>query len=149
MGKYTVNLKYTSIVADENIPSEVVNALRGLGADVYAISERRKGLKDPEVWRIAMQKGAVLLTRDKGYLPQLTLEEIMYGPGVVEYATRGLTKENELSAAYIMQHVIGWLFQTGNHRAHEYIRVALEGITQTKRQLHGQEKGRRKRKGLP
>ena len=55
------------IVADENIPSLVVEALRGAGHEVDYISESAAGVGDDEVLERALAVSAILLTADKDF----------------------------------------------------------------------------------
>ena len=55
------------IVADENIPALVVEALRAAGHDVTYITEIAAGIDDDEVLERARALSAILLTADKDF----------------------------------------------------------------------------------
>ena len=84
-----MTLQFTRLVADENVPREVIDLLRGMGfKEVFWILEKRPGISDPEVWRLAASKNALLLTGDIGYLSQLDQPEVLNGPNVIELYPR-------------------------------------------------------------
>lgn len=140
-----MTLQFTNVVADENVPKEVVDHLKGMGLkEVYWILEKKYGIYDPEVWNLAASKKAVLLTGDLGFLSQLNKKDVLEGPEVIEYSTRGFTK-NELPDPTVMRGVIKWVFRNGHHREYDHIRVHVDGTVRTRHQLWGDEKARRKR----
>ena len=140
-----MSLQFTRIVADENVPKEVVENLRALGCkEVYWISEKKSGISDPEVWRIATEKGAVLITGDLRFLPQLDENAYLNGPNVVEYAANGFGK-SELKDPHVMTFLVRWIFENGHHSAGEHVRLSVDGIARTRRQMWGPEKARRKK----
>ncbi len=55
------------IVADENIPAPVVEALRAAGHEVTYISEVAPTIDDDAVLALALGSGAVLVTADKDF----------------------------------------------------------------------------------
>ena len=55
------------IVADENIHSSIIQALRQKGYSVYSITELHAGIKDRVVTEIVKQVKGVLLTEDKDF----------------------------------------------------------------------------------
>lgn len=139
-----MSLQFTRIVADENIPKEIVQMLRDLGCkEVYWISEKTPGISDREVWRLAASKEAILVTRDVGFALQLSETELLQGPDVVEYSTIGFTKE-ELQDPAVMKALIRWLLENGYHEDREHIRIHIEGTVSTRRQIWQREKHRRK-----
>src|SRR5271170_4193150 len=97
------------VVADENIPGEVVNVVRNLGCKVYWIAREQPGIADREVWQIAASRNAILLTRDDRFFPQLTKDEILHGPRMVVFVANGI-QESELQAAEVMTDLISWYF---------------------------------------
>jgi len=142
-----VTLQYTRIVADENVPKEVVDALKAMGLrEVYWIAERRPGMADPDVWRLAAAKQALLLTGDVCFLPQLNERDVLDGPDVVEYSTNGFTK-NELQDPLVMGFLVDWFFRNEHHASYEHVRILVEGRVRTRRQVWQYEKARRR--GLP
>jgi len=54
-------------LANENFPSDAVQALRSDGHDVVWIRETAPGIADPEVLRQAVQEERILLTFDKDF----------------------------------------------------------------------------------
>jgi len=132
-----------SIVADENIPGEVVTELRRQGCKVYWIAAEKPGISDREVWQIAAGRGSLLLTRDKGYLPQLQKDEILNGPRVIVYRANGI-ENNELQSAELFNQVIAWYFRECAEREWHYVSVSLEGKHRSRRQCWGDEQLRRK-----
>ena len=55
------------ILADENIESEIVTALRLAGHSVSDIKETSPGIEDVEVLTIANDSDAILITNDKDF----------------------------------------------------------------------------------
>ncbi len=139
-----MNLRFTRLVVDENVPKEVVDSLNSLGfKEVHWIGDKNKGATDPDVWRIATKKNAILITGDLGFIPQMGQAEVLYGPVVVEYSTRGFSK-NELKNAEIMGAIIRWFFRNGHHEDKEHVRIHVEGKLGTRRRLWQQAKAKEK-----
>jgi len=144
-----MSLQLTRVVVDENVPKGVVDALKMLGfKEEYWVPEHKSGIPDTAVWRIALAKRAVLLTGDTGFMPQLSQDEILNGPDVLEYATKGFDR-NELQDPIIMRHLVLWFFQKGHHVGKEHARIHVEGATRSRRQLWQYEKLRRERGRTP
>ena len=140
-----MSLKFTRIVADENIPKEVVDSLRALQPkEVYWIAENKPGISDPEVWRFAASKQAILVTGDLGFLKQLGQNDILYGPSVVEYSTHGLNKD-ELKDPLVMKAIVCWFFEKHHYEGREHVKIHIVGTETTRLQLWAVEKLRRKR----
>jgi len=56
------------VLVDENVPRVTVNYLRGLGHDVKDVrGTTDQGLPDPDLWKVAMTEGRLLITTDKGF----------------------------------------------------------------------------------
>ena len=56
------------ILADENIPRMTVQHLRALGHDVRDIrGTQDQGLKDLDLWAVALADSRVLITTDRGF----------------------------------------------------------------------------------
>jgi predicted nuclease of predicted toxin-antitoxin system len=55
------------LLADENIPSETVRALRHAGHDVFAVAEAAPGTADPALLEQARSEGRVILTFDRDF----------------------------------------------------------------------------------
>jgi len=141
-----MTLQFTRVVADENVPKEVVELLKGMDfKEVYWILERKPGISDTDVWRIATEKTAVLITGDLRLLPQLAENQVIYGPDILEYSTKGFTK-NELQDAQVMSFLMKWIFSNGHNRGREHLKLRIEGTVKTRRQLWGQERLRRRRR---
>lgn len=56
-----------NLVADENIPSELINLLRKDGHDVLAISEDEPSISDDAIISLAKREKRVLITFDKHF----------------------------------------------------------------------------------
>ncbi len=139
------SLQYTRLVVDENVPWEVVEKLRGMGfKEVYSVSESKPGISDPEVWRLAAAKQALLITGDVGFVPQLQEREYLTGPTVLEYTANGFGK-HELQDPNVMTFLITWIFENGHHEVGEHVRLTVEGTGRTRRQMWGPEKAKRRR----
>ncbi|MFQ5739316.1 MAG: DUF5615 family PIN-like protein [Acidobacteriota bacterium] len=54
-------------VADENVDSSIVTALRDSGHDVWYVAEEKRGIEDDEVLQKAAGENALLLTGDKDF----------------------------------------------------------------------------------
>lgn len=55
------------ILADENIHSLIIEALREAGYDVISVSETSKSIKDEQVIQLALKHNYLLLTEDKDF----------------------------------------------------------------------------------
>lgn len=55
------------ILADENIHSYIIKALREAGFTIISISESSKSIKDEQVIQLALQHNYLLLTEDKDF----------------------------------------------------------------------------------
>jgi len=143
-----MSLVFRNVVADENIPREVVESLRGLGfREVYSISENKPGIPDTQVWQIATRKQAILLTGDLGFLHQLREAEVLGGPEVIEYKVGGFDRD-ELKDPNVMRFMMEWVFRNRHHEVAEYLSLKVEGKAKTRRQAWSAEKQRRRRAGL-
>lgn len=135
---------FPQVVADENIPGEVVTELRKLGHKVYWIAGEQPGISDREVWQIAASRNALLLTRDDRFLPQLTKDEILHGPRVVVFVANGV-ENNELQAAEIMTGFMSWYFRNLCQKEWHHVSLTFHGKKKTKHQCWGEEQRRRNR----
>ena len=70
-------------LADENIPSKAVEALRAAGHDVESVVESHQGLGDVGVAAIAAQNGRTLLTFDKDFGELVAIRQVTLPPGIV------------------------------------------------------------------
>ncbi len=55
------------ILADENIHTSIISALRSAGIEVYSIYESNRGLKDSEIIDVARNMRFSILTEDKDF----------------------------------------------------------------------------------
>ncbi len=55
------------IIADENIPKQLIILLRNNGFEVLSIYESLRGITDVEIIKIAQEKKFVILTEDKDF----------------------------------------------------------------------------------
>lgn len=55
------------ILADENIPFSIIEALRFKGIDVYAVYEENRGISDETIIEIAKRSKRIILTEDKDF----------------------------------------------------------------------------------
>lgn len=69
-------------LADENIPLEVVFALKQEGIDLISLSELRPRLKDEDVLKLANKKGRVLITFDTDF-GELIFKQQLASHGVI------------------------------------------------------------------
>jgi predicted nuclease of predicted toxin-antitoxin system len=132
------------VVADENIPGEVVTELQKLGHKVYWIAREQPGISDREVWQIAASRNALLLTRDNRFLPQLSKNEVLHGPQVVVFIATGI-ENNELQAAEVMTSFMLWYFRNLVHKDWHHVSLTVEGKKKTRSQCWGEERRRRSR----
>lgn len=137
-----MSLQFTKVVVDENVPKEVVDCLKGLGfKEVWWVPEHRAGMTDPEVWRKASEKEAILLTGDLGFVAQLQRQEAAEGPVVIEYLTEGFQRD-ELRNPSLMRFLVEWIFQNGHHREKEITRLHVRGTVRSRLQVWNEEKQR-------
>jgi predicted nuclease of predicted toxin-antitoxin system len=54
-------------VADESCDFAVVQALRSAGHEIIAVAEVSPRIEDPEVLKLALRRGTVLITEDKDF----------------------------------------------------------------------------------
>ena len=78
-------------------------------------------------------------------MSQLHQPEVLNGPNVIEYSTRGFAR-NELQDPELMKMLLGWLFQNAHHEDKEYLRLFIDGRVRTHRQLWHEENQRRRRR---
>jgi predicted nuclease of predicted toxin-antitoxin system len=132
------------IVADENIPGEVVEVVKQLGHKVYWIAREQPGIQDRDVWQIAAARNAILLTRDDRFFPQLTKDEILHGPRMVVFVANGI-EASELQAAEVMAGLMSWYFRNHTDRDWHHVALRLDGKRRSSVQCWGEEQRRRNR----
>ena len=132
------------VVADENIPGEVVAELQKLGHKVFWIAREHPGISDRDVWQIAASRNALLLTRDDRFLKQLSKDEVLHGPQVVVFVANGI-ENNELQAAAVMTGFMSWYFRNLIQKDWHYVSLSVEGKKRTRSQCWGEEQRRRSR----
>lgn len=142
-----MSLNYTTIVVDENVPRQVVEHLKTMGfKHVLWIAETRGGQSDPEVWQYAAGKQALLVTGDRGFAPQLSTTQIMNGPKVVCFSTKGI-RNNELQDPEVMRMVLDWLFRHNHHNIDEWHTIQVQGDCCTRRNMAQQAEAKARRGG--
>lgn len=77
-------------LADENVDFPILESLREQGYRVDSIAEDCPGLKDDEVLRLALERGAILLTEDKDF-GELVFRLRKMNAGIVLYRLPGLS----------------------------------------------------------
>lgn len=74
------------LVADENIPKDLVSRLRNLGVDVLWINETKyRGSKDIMLLQLAAKEHRIILTKDKDFL-LLEIRSLAISVGVIHIA---------------------------------------------------------------
>ena len=71
------------LLADENIPSHTIRALRAAGHDVFAAAEAQPGAADRVLLERAVAEARVLLTFDRDFGELAVREPTLTPPGVV------------------------------------------------------------------
>jgi hypothetical protein len=93
-------------------------------------------------WLLAADRQSYLLAGDIGYFKQLDENDTLNGPDMLEYSTKGFTK-NELQDPMVMRMLIEWFFKNEHHRDKEYVSIRIDGTVKTRRRVWQQEKTRR------
>ena len=55
------------ILADENIPSNIIDALRVKDIEVYSVYENTRGISDREIIELSKNPPCIILTEDKDF----------------------------------------------------------------------------------
>ncbi len=55
------------ILADENIDSAIIRAIREIGIEVYSVAESNSGIEDSEVIELSKNPARIILTEDKDF----------------------------------------------------------------------------------
>ena len=93
------------IVLDENVPVAVAERLREMGHDVTCMAEQDRGLRDEEVWQLATEGPALLVTRDHHFADPSRFDTALT-LGVI-YLRRGnlrVADELRLIEAFLQRH---------------------------------------------
>jgi len=114
------------IVADENIPRQVVEHLQALGYRVDWVLQESPGIPDDQVWETAAARQALLLTIDDGFLGQLTDQQIQLGPKVLVFKTSGI-QENDLQAPEFFSEIAARCLTVCDVDSWEYVDLTLRG----------------------
>ena len=79
-------------IVDESTGAAVVEHLRSLGHDVFAVSEIMRQAADPDILDLALNEGRILITNDKDF------GELVYRSGQPHHGVLLLRLHNESSA---------------------------------------------------
>ena len=82
------------LVADESVDGPIVESLRTDSHDVTYVAELDPGVDDEEVFRIANDSGAILVTEDKDF-GEIVFRQKRVSNGVVLIRLSGLTAETK------------------------------------------------------
>ncbi len=85
------------ILADENVPSEVVAALRAAGHDVAWIREDQRGTLDSAILERAIREHRVLLTFDLDFGQLIFGRGLSAPPGVILVRLPPTTRHSEMA----------------------------------------------------
>ncbi len=85
------------LLANENLPRQLVAALRSRGHDVRWVLEEQRGIADPVVLREALAEQRVLLTGDKDFGDLVFREGRDASCGVILMRVHGTTSQTELT----------------------------------------------------
>lgn len=101
-----------TIIADESVDFEIVEALRKAGVEVMAVVEMKPGISDDEVLEIANKLNLLLLTEDKDF-GELVVRLRMPNAGVILLRLSGveLSDKIELTVNVIIEN----FEKLGNH----------------------------------
>lgn len=93
------------LVCDADVDAPLVQHLRDAGHEVTSIADVNPGSTDEEVLEIANQRGAVLITRDKGF-GQLVFQQRRASAGVLLIRLAGvpMSERKELLARVVADH---------------------------------------------
>jgi predicted nuclease of predicted toxin-antitoxin system len=87
------------LLANENIPIELVNELRNSGYDILRVDEIRKGMKDQEVLEFSLKESRIIITFDKDF-GELAVKEKRKATGVI------LLRMHPESVQYIKERIL-------------------------------------------
>ncbi len=109
------------ILADENVESEIVVALRAAGFEVIDIKEQSPGIDDYDVLSIAANADAVLLTNDKDF-GELVFRDQLVSSGVV------LMRLGTATPAEKIENLLLTLNEHGNELEGAFTVISLRGL---------------------
>lgn len=92
-------------VADENIETEIVDAIRELGYEATHIASSASGLSDEIILDNTRQRGCILITHDKDF-GELVFQQKLITAGVVLLRLSGInpTRKAELVSKAVLEH---------------------------------------------
>jgi len=70
------------LLADENVPTKAINALKRKGVDIISVAEFSLGLSDREVLDLANREGRIVVTFDKDF-SELVFRDKIKAKGLV------------------------------------------------------------------
>jgi predicted nuclease of predicted toxin-antitoxin system len=93
------------LLADESVDQQIVDRLRQDGHTVWYVAEMKPGISDDEVFNLANQETATLLTADKDF-GELIFRQRRIGAGVILFRLAGLSQKgkSEAVASVIKDH---------------------------------------------
>jgi predicted nuclease of predicted toxin-antitoxin system len=71
------------LLADENIPKVIIEALRTSGHDVLAVIDRHAGIPDEAVLELASREQRILVTMDKGFGDRAIQKPLTVSAGII------------------------------------------------------------------
>lgn len=91
-----------NFLADENIPSSLVRALRGAGHTVKDLKEERLfGIHDKKVIELARKENRIILTYDKDFLHYIQLHQPKVGMIILRFRNQQPKKVIPLVLSFI------------------------------------------------
>jgi predicted nuclease of predicted toxin-antitoxin system len=83
-------------LADEGVDFRIVAALRGLGYQVQSVAEDSPGIPDAEVFALAVDRDAVLITEDKDF-GEMVFQKRLCSQGVLLLRLEGVPATRKLN----------------------------------------------------
>jgi predicted nuclease of predicted toxin-antitoxin system len=84
-----------NFVADEGIDRQIVERLRQDGHEILYVAEMEPSIADEEVLNMANEKGALLITADKGFGEMVFHHNLVTIGGVILLRLLGLSSERK------------------------------------------------------
>jgi len=88
-----------NFIADESVDKSIVDCLRKNNYDVIAIAEMEPGLTDTQVFGVANESNAILITADKGF-GEIVYHQNVVSSGVILLRLSGLSANRKNSIVY-------------------------------------------------